>query len=126
MLGLEFVVYRTKIGTAMRAVSLNPRAAQLVGVNNDVVISFTFGLGSALAAAGGTTFEDGLRVVRLRGRFMQEAVPEGRGAMAAVVGASPEDVAMACDYARADTGRCVSPANFNAPSQTVKIGRAHV
>ncbi len=56
MLGLEFVVYRTKIGTAMRAVSLNPRAAQLVGVNNDVVISFTFGLGSALAAAGGVLY----------------------------------------------------------------------
>jgi len=56
MLGLQFIVYRTKIGTAMRAVSLNPKAAQLVGVNNDVVISFTFGLGSALAAAGGILY----------------------------------------------------------------------
>jgi branched-chain amino acid transport system permease protein len=56
MLGLEFVVYGTKLGTAMRAVSLNPRAAQLVGINNDVVISFTFGLGSALAAAGGILY----------------------------------------------------------------------
>jgi len=49
MVALQFIVFRTRIGTAMRAVSLNPRAAQLVGVNNDVVISFTFGLGSALA-----------------------------------------------------------------------------
>ncbi len=56
MLALEFVVYRTKMGTAMRAVSLNPRAAQLVGINNDIVISFTFGLGSALAAAGGILY----------------------------------------------------------------------
>ncbi|MES2693274.1 MAG: branched-chain amino acid ABC transporter permease [Verrucomicrobiota bacterium] len=56
MLALQFIVYRTKIGTAMRAVSLNPRAAQLVGVNNDVVISFTFGLGSALAGAGGILY----------------------------------------------------------------------
>ena len=56
MLVLQFVVHRTRIGTAMRAVSLNPRAAQLVGVNNDVVISFTFGLGSALAAAGGVLY----------------------------------------------------------------------
>ena len=56
MIGLELVVHRTKIGMAMRAVSLNPRAAQLVGVNNDVVISFTFGLGSALAAAGGVLY----------------------------------------------------------------------
>jgi len=56
MIGLELVVHRTKIGMPMRAVSLNPRAAQLVGVNNDVVISFTFGLGSALAAAGGVLY----------------------------------------------------------------------
>ncbi len=56
MVGLQFIVHRTKIGTAMRAVSLNPKAAQLVGVNNDVVISFTFGLGSALAAAGGILY----------------------------------------------------------------------
>ncbi len=56
MVALEFIVHRTKIGTAMRAVSLNPKAAQLVGVNNDVVISFTFGLGSALAGAGGILY----------------------------------------------------------------------
>jgi branched-chain amino acid transport system permease protein len=56
MIALQFVVYRTKIGTAMRAVSLNPKAAQLVGVNNNVVISFTFGLGSALAGAGGILY----------------------------------------------------------------------
>jgi len=56
MIGLQLIVFRTKIGMAMRAVSLNPKAAQLVGVNNDVVISFTFGLGSALAGAGGILY----------------------------------------------------------------------
>ncbi len=56
MVALQFIVQKTKIGTAMRAVSLNPKAAQLVGVNIDVVISFTFGLGSALAAAGGILY----------------------------------------------------------------------
>ena len=56
MVALQLIVYRTKIGTAMRAVALNPKAAQLVGVNNDVVISFTFGLGSALAGAGGILY----------------------------------------------------------------------
>ena len=56
MIALQLIVYRTKIGTAMRAVSLNPKAAILMGVNNDVVISFTFGLGSALAAAGGILY----------------------------------------------------------------------
>ncbi len=50
---LKFIVQKTRIGTAMRAVSFNPQAASLMGVNVNVVISFTFGLGSALAAAGG-------------------------------------------------------------------------
>ena len=53
MLALRFVVMKTKIGVAMRAVSHNPDAAALMGVNTDVVISFTFALGSALAAAAG-------------------------------------------------------------------------
>jgi branched-chain amino acid transport system permease protein len=53
---LEAIVHRTRIGTAMRAVSLNPRAAQLVGVNINTVIAFTFGLGSALAGAGGILY----------------------------------------------------------------------
>ena len=56
MVALQLIVFKTKIGTAMRAVSLNPQAAQLVGVNNNIVISFTFGLGSALAAAGGILY----------------------------------------------------------------------
>ncbi|HEY1848478.1 MAG TPA: branched-chain amino acid ABC transporter permease, partial [Opitutaceae bacterium] len=56
MLVLQYAVFRTRIGTAMRAVALNPTAARLVGVNIDVVISFTFGLGSALAAAGGVLY----------------------------------------------------------------------
>jgi len=56
MIALQVAVYGTKIGTAMRAVALNPKAAQLVGVNIDVVISFTFGLGSALAGAGGVLY----------------------------------------------------------------------
>ncbi len=56
VLALQFIVYRTKMGTAMRAVSLNPKAAQLVGISNDAIISFTFGLGSSLAAAGGILY----------------------------------------------------------------------
>jgi branched-chain amino acid transport system permease protein len=56
MLGLRTVVLKTKLGLAMRALSLNPTASALMGVNNSVVISFTFGLGSALAAAGGILY----------------------------------------------------------------------
>jgi branched-chain amino acid transport system permease protein len=50
---LQFIVLKTKIGTAMRAVSFNQQAASLMGINPNLIISFTFGLGSALAAAGG-------------------------------------------------------------------------
>jgi len=53
MIALEFVVHKTKIGKAMRAVSYNLSAAKLMGINTDLVISFTFALGSALAAAAG-------------------------------------------------------------------------
>jgi branched-chain amino acid transport system permease protein len=56
LFALHFIVMKTKIGTAMRAVSLNPKAASLVGINNDFVISFTFALGSAMAAAGGILY----------------------------------------------------------------------
>ncbi len=53
LIALRFIVMKTKLGTAMRAVSFNPEAAALMGVNTNVVISFTFALGSALAAAAG-------------------------------------------------------------------------
>ncbi|CAN5480090.1 branched-chain amino acid ABC transporter permease [soil metagenome] len=53
MLGLQFIIFKTKVGKAMRAVSFNLNSAKLMGVNTDFVIAFTFALGSALAAAGG-------------------------------------------------------------------------
>jgi branched-chain amino acid transport system permease protein len=56
LFGLRYIVLHTRMGTAMRAVSFNPTAAQLVGVNIDRVISFTFALGSSLAAAGGILY----------------------------------------------------------------------
>jgi branched-chain amino acid transport system permease protein len=56
LFALRHVVLRTRIGTAMRALSFNPVAASLVGINNDLVISFTFALGSSLAAAGGILY----------------------------------------------------------------------
>ena len=56
LFALRFIVLHTRIGTAMRALSLNRQAASLVGINNDFVISCTFALGSALAAAGGILY----------------------------------------------------------------------
>jgi branched-chain amino acid transport system permease protein len=56
LVALRFIVLKTRMGLAMRALSLNPTASALMGVNNSMVISFTFGLGSALAAAGGILY----------------------------------------------------------------------
>jgi [acyl-carrier-protein] S-malonyltransferase len=77
---------------------------------------------SALVASGALSLEDAVRVVRLRGEAMQQAVPAGAGAMAAVMGISPEKLAEIC--AEAAQGEVVSPANYNAPGQIVIAGHA--
>jgi [acyl-carrier-protein] S-malonyltransferase len=77
---------------------------------------------SAHVAAGTLEFGEALRLVRHRGRYMQEAVPVGTGAMAAILGLDREAVAAAC--AEAAEGDVVSPANLNAPGQVVIAGTA--
>ena len=79
---------------------------------------------TALVAAGALEFEDAVRTVRLRGEAMQVAVPTGVGAMAAVMGGSPEDVRALCEAALAiaGEGQVLSPANYNAPGQVVIAG----
>ena len=77
---------------------------------------------SALVASGALDFEDAVRTVNLRGRLMQEAVAEGQGAMAAIIGLAPEVVAEACLKAAEATGQVVTPANYNSPQQTVIAG----
>lgn len=79
---------------------------------------------SALVAAGALDFADAVRTVNLRGRLMQEAVAEGKGAMSAVLGVGPEVVLDACQRAAAETGLVVTPANYNSPQQTVIAGDA--
>ena len=77
---------------------------------------------SALVAAGAMTLEQAVKLVHLRGKAMQDAVPPGDGAMAAVMGGTPESVQALCDDAREDS--VLSPANFNAPGQIVIAGSA--
>jgi [acyl-carrier-protein] S-malonyltransferase len=77
---------------------------------------------SACVAAGALAFADAARLVRRRGEFMQEAVPAGVGAMAAIVGLAAEDIEAACREAAA--GEVVSAANYNSPEQTVIAGHA--
>jgi len=77
---------------------------------------------SGLVAAGALSLGDAVRAVRARGTFMQEAVPAGTGAMAAVLGLDADIVARVC--AEAAGSEVVSPANYNSPEQTVIAGHA--
>ena len=77
---------------------------------------------SALVAAGALTLADALPLVRFRAQAMQEAVPVGTGAMAAILGLDADLVREACLAVAAQTGQAVAPANFNDPRQTVIAG----
>ncbi len=88
----------------------------------DFVAGHSLGEYSALVAAGSLDFTEAIRLVRSRGRFMQEAVPAGVGAMAAILGLAPALVAEICH--RAADGEVLAPANLNAPEQTVISGAA--
>ena len=80
---------------------------------------------SALVASGAMSLQEGVRAVRARGRFMQEAVPPGEGAMAAILGLDAQVVKACCEEAQAqEQGKVVQPANYNSPEQTVIAGHA--
>jgi [acyl-carrier-protein] S-malonyltransferase len=90
------------------------------GITPDFVAGHSLGEYSALVAAGCLTLADAVKIVRLRGQFMQQAVPVGMGAMAAILGLAAAQVAEACAEVAAD--QVCSPANFNTPVQTVIAG----
>ena len=96
------------------------RLAVSKGIRPAFAAGHSLGEYSAHVAAGTISFGDALRTVRRRGRYMQEAVPVGVGAMAAILGLDAEGVARAC--AEAAEGEVVTPANLNAPGQVVIAG----
>ena len=98
------------------------RALASQGIEPDMVAGHSLGEYSAHVAAGTFEFADAVRIVRNRGRYMQEAVPLGTGAMAAILGLDAETVEQACSEVA--EGEVVSPANLNAPGQVVIAGAA--
>ena len=98
------------------------RALAGKGIVPDFVAGHSLGEYSALVAAGGVDFSAAVKLVRARGKYMQEAVPAGQGAMAAILGLSPTEVADICK--KAAENDVVSPANLNSPEQTVISGSA--
>jgi [acyl-carrier-protein] S-malonyltransferase len=98
------------------------RVAAEKGLQADFVAGHSLGEYSALVAAGALKFADAVQLVRKRGQYMQDAVPAGVGAMAAILGLSPAVVADACK--RAAENEVCTPANQNSPEQTVISGHA--
>ncbi len=92
------------------------------GVRPARVAGHSLGEYSALVAAGTLTLADAVKTVRRRGEYMQEAVPVGQGAMAAILGLDGDAVEKACREAA--QGEVVSPANLNSPGQVVIAGHA--
>ena len=90
------------------------------GIQPDFVAGHSLGEYSANVVAGTFGFADAVRVVRRRGRYMQEAVPVGQGAMAAILGLDAATVRRACEDAA--QGEVVGPANINSPDQVVIAG----
>ncbi len=99
------------------------RAAEEAGLAApQFVAGHSLGEYSALVAAGALSLSDAVRVVRKRGRYMQEAVPVGEGAMAAILGLDAEVVRGVCEEVA--EGEVCSPANINSPNQVVIAGTA--
>ncbi len=91
------------------------------GIDSVVAAGHSLGEFSALVSAGALRFKDAVRLVRLRGQFMQEAVPTGVGAMAAIIGLPIDALRDLCDQVSEESS-IVQPANLNSPVQTVIAG----
>ncbi len=96
------------------------RVLESIGLNPSYVAGHSLGEYSAHVAAGALSFADAVRTVRNRGKYMQEAVPVGEGAMAAILALPIEQVQAACDEAA--QGEVCQPANINSPDQVVISG----
>lgn len=96
------------------------RVLETVGLNPSYVAGHSLGEYSAHVAAGTLTFADAVRTVRNRGKYMQEAVPVGQGAMAAILALAADQVEAACK--EASQGEVCQPANLNSPDQIVISG----
>lgn len=88
----------------------------------DFMAGHSLGEYSALVCAGVIDFSDAIKLVQARGQFMQQAVPEGTGAMYAIIGLDDDKVVASCQQVEEETGLVVSAVNFNSPGQIVIAG----
>ena len=98
--------------------------SQANGKGASYMAGHSLGEYTALTAAGRLRLADAVQLVRARGQFMQEAVPKGTGAMAAVIGLEDDKIEAVCTQVAADTGLVIEAVNYNAPGQLVIAGHA--
>src|SRR5690625_703680 len=119
----------TQPAMLLSAVLMYRQWEQAGGPKPEIMAGHSLGEYSALTAAGSLTLSDALRLVRIRATAMQDAVPVGQGAMAAVIGLDDEAIEAVCAQCSSDT-QIVQAVNYNAPGQVViaghreEIGRA--
>ncbi len=114
--------HRTQPALLTASVALFRLWQARAGVTPLALSGHSLGEYSALVCAGVLSFTDAVKLVEARGRFMQEAVPEGEGKMAAILGLDDADIRAACDESA--QGQVVAPVNFNSPGQVVIAGNA--
>jgi [acyl-carrier-protein] S-malonyltransferase len=112
--------WRTQPALLTSSVALWRVWQELGAPQPSVLAGHSLGEYSALVCSGAMAFTDAVKLVELRGLAMQEAVPEGVGAMAAIIGLDNESIAANCE--KAAQGQVVSPVNFNSPGQVVIAG----
>ncbi|MBI3753172.1 MAG: ACP S-malonyltransferase [Deltaproteobacteria bacterium] len=103
------------------SIAILKSAEQEISIKPNFLAGHSLGEYTALVASGAMSFEDAVKLVEKRGRFMQDAVPHGIGAMAAVLGLAGEIVEKICEEASSERNVVVA-ANFNSPEQTVISG----
>ncbi|WP_241648960.1 ACP S-malonyltransferase [Rosenbergiella collisarenosi] len=112
--------WQTQPALLAASVALYRLWQQQGGVQPALLAGHSLGEYSALVCAEVIAFEDAIRLVELRGKLMQEAVPEGTGAMQAIIGLDDAAIRQACEESA--QGQVVSPVNFNSPGQVVIAG----
>ena len=98
------------------------KAVELKGITADITAGLSLGEYAALVASKALSFEDAMKLVRKRGMYMENEVPAGKGGMAAVISLDADVINEICDKITTESGKVVSPANYNCPGQIVISG----
>ena len=118
------LTHNTQPAILLVSVALDRILKDVVKNHKKLCAGHSLGEYSALVSNGVLNFSDAIKTVRIRGEQMQKAVPQGKGAMLAVLGADNEAVEKICKFTQEQTKKVLEPANYNAPGQVVISGDA--